>query len=252
MRIALVTQNETVFLPNSLDYLLRRLPESVEVAACIVLKGSSISGSSSIRKAMNLARIFGPYFVVRNGLIHVYRTISGYTVEGVARLHGIPLLQLSQGINHPDSISRISDLDLDVLINIAGSEIFRKQLIDLPRICTLNLHTSKLPHYRGMLPSFWVMLNDESETAVSVFKVDEGIDTGPVIVQVPLKIAGLSQSQIIRLTKYMGMDAIVQAIQTLTDGATEGNVPQEGEGSYYSFPTRKDAKRFRKMGKRFF
>jgi len=252
MRIALVTQNETVFLPSALDYLLRRLPASAEVAACIILSGSSVRGNSAIKKAINLARIFGPYFVLRNGLVHAYRTMSGYTIEGIAKDHQISIIQLSRGINHPDSLSQISDLDLDILINIAGAEIFRKKLIDLPRICTLNLHTSKLPHYRGMLPSFWVMLNDETETAVSVFAVDEGIDTGPVLAQLPLKIKGLSQAQLIRLTKHMGMDAIVLALDSLGRGRQIEYVEKEGVGSYYSFPTRADVKRFRQMGKRFF
>jgi len=48
-----------------------------------------------------------------------------------------------------------------------------------PKGC-LNLHSALLPKYRGLMPSFWVLKNNENKTGVSVFFVDKGIDSGPI------------------------------------------------------------------------
>ena len=64
-----------------------------------------------------------------------------------------------------------------------GNQIFKKQIIELaPKGC-INLHTALLPKYRGLMPTFWVLKNNEKYTGVSVFFVDKGIDSGPIIVQ---------------------------------------------------------------------
>ena len=248
----LVTQNESIFLPSALDYFIRRALPCYEVQSCIILGRSSVGGASSFERLRRLWAIFGTYFVLRNVIVHVWKLLRGNSVEETARFHGVPVIKLSENINSPESIDQLRTLGPDFIVNVAGSEIFRNELITLPKIATLNLHTSKLPEYKGMLPTFWVMLEDEEETAVSVFIVDEGIDTGPVVVQNPLRISGLSQFELIRITKIMGMDAIIESVEYLARG---GRIKQSGEssqGSYYSFPKKSDVKRFRKNGKRFF
>ena len=70
-----------------------------------------------------------------------------------------------------------------MLVSILGNQIFKRKLIDLaPKGC-INLHTALLPKYRGLMPTFWALKNNEKNTGVSVFFVDEGIDSGPIIIQ---------------------------------------------------------------------
>jgi methionyl-tRNA formyltransferase len=94
-------------------------------------------------------------------------------------------------------------------------KFFKKKLIELaPKGC-LNLHTALLPEYRWLMPTFWVLRYGEKETGVSVFFVDEGIDSGPIVVQKRIVINGDSQEKLIRRTKKIGMEAIVEAIDLI-------------------------------------
>lgn len=116
----------------------------------------------------------------------------------------------------------------------------------------LNLHTALLPKYRGLMPSFWVLKNDENYTGVSVFFVDEGIDSGPILVQKKIKIDNRTQQELIRYTKKIGMDAIIEAIELVQSGNYKLISNPDKKMTYYSFPTRKDVKEFRKKEKKFY
>lgn len=251
-RVVLITQDESTLLPTALDYLCRRIVDPIELCGCVLLQGQSTRTASNLDALLKLLRIFGPYFIIRNGIRHLLNRFSGHTVERIMDCHGVPVIRLTDGVNSPASLKRISSLQPDYLVNVTGSEIFRRPIINLPRVATLNLHTSRLPQYRGMLPTFWALHEGEHETAVTVFIVDEGIDTGPIVVQKSIKITGLSLVRLIELTKFMGMDAILEAIDQLEVGPQLDPVIPTESGSYYSFPTREDVKLFKKRGNRFF
>ena len=102
------------------------------------------------------------------------------------------------------------------------------------------------------MPSFWVLKNQEKETGVSVFYVDEGIDSGPILVQKRIPLTGQSQEALIRISKKLGMDAIIEAIDKIHRGDTKTIPNDDSEQSYFSFPTKEDVKDFKRAGARFF
>ena len=140
----------------------------------------------------------------------------------------------------------------DILISIAGNEIFKKPLIDLAPEGCLNLHTALLPKYRGLMPSFWVLKNREKYTGVSVFYVDEGIDSGPIITQKKFLIEDLNQEILIKKTKELGMKAIIEALQDIKNKNVKLIENNCEDMTYFSFPSRKDVIDFYKNGARFF
>jgi formyltetrahydrofolate hydrolase len=96
-----------------------------------------------------------------------------------------------------------------------GNQIFKSPILNLaPKGC-INLHTALLPKYRGLMPTFWVMKNNEKKTGVSVFFVDEGIDSGPIIIQEKLEIGNFTQEQLIKRTKKIGMELISKSIDLI-------------------------------------
>jgi methionyl-tRNA formyltransferase len=125
-------------------------------------------------------------------------------------------------------------------------------LIDLaPKGC-LNLHTALLPKYRGLMPTFWTLKNGEKETGVSVFLVDEGIDSGPIVVQKRVRIDTDRLEELIRRTKVIGMDAVWEAVEKVRVGKPKLIPNPDSEKSYFSFPTRDDVRAFRAAGKRLY
>jgi methionyl-tRNA formyltransferase len=254
MRIVIITQDEPFYLSENLEYLVKILPNHSKIVGCVVNSASPYGKKESFyQKARKTAAIFGLNFFLRYALRFLWRKVSGNgSIQITLKKLGIQPINLDTGINHPSSLSKISEFKPDLLVSILGNEIFKKKLIELaPKGC-LNLHTALLPKYRGLMPSFWVLRNDEKETGVSVFFVDEGIDSGPIIVQKRIFINGDSQEELIQRTKKMGMEAISEAIDLIQTDRVSLIANDASLMSYYSFPTRKDVNTFKANGKRFF
>lgn len=174
------------------------------------------------------------------------------SVAHVLKKHNIPLIQIEGSINSKENLQILKDQKPDLMVSIGGNHIFKKPLLDIATYGCINLHTALLPKYRGLMPSFWVLKNNEQYTGVSVFLVDEGIDSGPIIVQKKVEIGNRSQEELIRYTKQIGMECIIESIKIIHGGAVK-YIPNPNEArTYFSFPTREDVKDFYKADKRIF
>jgi methionyl-tRNA formyltransferase len=74
-------------------------------------------------------------------------------------------------------------MEPDMAIVVAFGQILKKNLLTIPGWGVINIHASLLPKYRGAAPIQWAILNDESKTGLTVMRMDEGLDTGPILVQ---------------------------------------------------------------------
>lgn len=255
MRITIITQSDPFYLAPNLDYLIRSIPEHSKIVSAVVLGASPFGERSSFwGKTKKTIRIFGLSFFVKYGIKFVKNKLNpNKSVKKIFKKHKIPFIQLEKDINHIDSFNKIKSYSPDLLISIAGNQIFKKAVIDLaPKGC-LNLHTALLPKYRGLMPSFWVLKNQEKETGVSVFFVDKGIDSGPILVQKRIPIGNdMTQAQLIEKSKKVGMDAIVEAIDLIYENNFQLMANPNSEMTYYPFPSKRDVIAFEKAGKKFY
>jgi len=253
MNIILITQDDTFFLPDNIDYLIRGFPDDSRIVAAVLLDASPFGGKKGfITKAKETYAIFGTGFFIRYAYkFCINKIILRRSVRTTLNRHAIKILEISD-INSDSSLNLINSYKPDLLISIAGNQIFKKPLIQLANKGLLNLHTALLPKYRGLMPSFWVLKNKEEYTGVSVFFVDEGIDSGPILVQKKISIGNKTQSDLIKETKKLGMDAIIEAVKLIGSGIYELIDNDDAKMTYYSFPTKKDVNEFRKAGKRFY
>jgi methionyl-tRNA formyltransferase len=254
MRIVLITQDEPFFLARSLAYLLDRLPANARVVGAVLLNPSPFGKKeTSLGKLLRTYRVFGASFTAHYvGRFLAAKISWSPTVATVLRSRNVALVQLSAGINSKSSLQQVRRLAPDLLISVAGNEIFRRPLIQLaPKGC-LNLHSALLPKYRGLMPSFWVLRFGEQYTGVSVFAVDDGIDSGPILVQKRFEIGDMSQYELIKYAKFIGMDAISEAVAMIMSGDVRYLPNDDKEATYYSFPTNRDVAEFLKVGARFY
>jgi methionyl-tRNA formyltransferase len=94
----------------------------------------------------------------------------------------IPCLRHSN-VNSPEFITQIASFNCDMNISMSFDQIFRKTLLELTPDGMINCHAGKLPLYRGRNILNWALINDEKEFGITVHYVDEGIDTGDIILQ---------------------------------------------------------------------
>jgi len=253
MRLVIITQNEPFYLSQNLNYLINNLKNNHEFVGVVISDVSPFGKKESfIKKAFKTKKIFGLNFFIYYSIKFLFSKIFTISVRTLLNKFNIPEIIIDGSINSKKNIELINSYNPDLLISILGNQIFKKPLLDLaPKGC-INLHTAMLPKYRGLMPTFWVMKNNEKYTGVSVFFVDEGIDSGPIIVQEKVEIGNSTQAQLIMRTKKIGMKLIVKAVNLITENNLVLLPNPESEKTYYSFPTRKDVIEFKKIGKRFF
>lgn len=86
-------------------------------------------------------------------------------------------------INSKTFIEEVKALNCDLFVSANYNQIFKAEIINIPRLKTINCHTGMLPFYRGMNALNWTIINGEQEYGITTHMVDEGIDTGDIIHQ---------------------------------------------------------------------
>ena len=89
-----------------------------------------------------------------------------------------------------DLIKEIEDLNPDIIFSLYYRKIFPQKLLSIPRLGCVNVHPSLLPEYRGPTPTAWSILNNEAEVGVTIHLMDDGIDTGDILVQQKTEVDG--------------------------------------------------------------
>ncbi len=110
-------------------------------------------------------------------------------LDGISERHSVPLFKINH-INDADSIEAIRSADLDWLFIIGWSQIANSEVLASTRYGVLGMHPTLLPEGRGRAAVPWAIIKGLDRTGVTMFVLDEGVDTGPLIAQVELPIAG--------------------------------------------------------------
>jgi methionyl-tRNA formyltransferase len=98
-------------------------------------------------------------------------------VKILAEKLNLPILQPAKARDEK-FISELRELKPDLIVVVAYGQILPQSILDLPKFGCLNVHTSLLPKYRGASPIQSAILNGETETGVTIMKMDAGLDTG--------------------------------------------------------------------------
>jgi methionyl-tRNA formyltransferase len=109
-------------------------------------------------------------------------------VKREAETLGVPVLQFEK-VRTPETQATLAALNADLFVVVAYGRILPQALLDLPRLGPFNVHASLLPKLRGAAPIQWAIINGETETGVSIMRMEAGLDTGPVAATRALPIA---------------------------------------------------------------
>ncbi len=150
-------------------------------------------------------------------------------VKTLALRLGLPVLQPPRARDEK-FIAELRALQPDLIVVAAYGQILPQSILDLPRHGCLNVHTSLLPKYRGAAPIQWAIANGDTETGVTIMKMDAGLDTGPIVSQRRTAIQPADDSATLhdRLAR-LGADLLVQTIPDYATGRIQPR-PQPAEG----------------------
>ena len=132
---------------------------------------------------------------------------------------------MSNGINVLKPIGRdnlkdlIKTLNPEIVITIAYGQIIPEDLLNLPKYGWINVHFSSLPRWRGAAPVQWAILSSDTESGVTVFKLDKGMDTGPVYLTKTVSIEPDETTELL-LTRLsnIGADLAIQSLAVIQGG----------------------------------
>ena len=123
------------------------------------------------------------------------------TLFNFSKKHNIDYFKL-RNVNSETSLKKISAYTCDVLVSMSFNQIFKRDIINLTPGGIINCHAGKLPFYRGRNILNWALINDEKEFGITVHFVDEGIDTGDIILQKTFPITDLDCYKTLLNTSY--------------------------------------------------
>jgi methionyl-tRNA formyltransferase len=136
-------------------------------------------------------------------------------IKEVAQRFGLPVFQPEKA-SDGSFCTTVQDLDPDLFVVVAFGQVLKKVLLNIPRWGSLNIHASLLPKYRGAAPIQWAVINDDSETGLTAMRMDEGLDTGPILFQesIPIDPDETAGELHDRLSRLSG-DVLVKTIDGL-------------------------------------
>jgi methionyl-tRNA formyltransferase len=146
---------------------------------------------------------------------------------------GLPIFQ-PERIRTDEAQARVHEVGADLMVVVAYGQILPASLLNAPRLGTLNVHASLLPRHRGAAPIEWSILSGDTETGVTIMQMDAGVDTGPILAQVPVPLAvdataGPLEGQLANL----GARLMARTLDDFANGRITP-VPQPAEGATYA------------------
>ncbi len=132
-----------------------------------------------------------------------------------------------------ETINLIKDINPDIIVVVAYGKILPKVILDIPEFGCINVHASLLPKYRGAAPIQWAVLNGDTETGVAVQQMNEGIDTGDLLLVKKTKIdINETSAELFDRLSFLGADALDKTINMIENDSVKRTPQPDGDFGY--------------------
>lgn len=244
-RILFITEDDPLYVRRFFDVFLAEYdPAELEIVGITVMNAFK---ESLVATGKRVLRFYGRDFP---------RLLASFAAakarrEGIPRLArdaGVPFLDTAS-VNDPAYLERLRALDLDVIVSVAAPEIFKPPILEIPRLGCVNIHSGRLPVYRGMMPVFWQMQKGEPHVTISIHEMVPALDAGPVLGTAEVPIAERdSLHRVMVEAKHVGARLMIDVLRTLAAGTAQPQPVDMDGASYFSFPQPPDVAVLRGRG----
>ena len=163
-------------------------------------------------------------------------------VKEVAKKHNIPVYQPERVKKDREFLDNMKNLNADVNVVVAFGQILPKELLDAPKYGSINVHGSLLPKYRGAAPIQWSVINGDETSGVTTMYMDEGLDTGDMILKAEVKIGEEETAgELYERLKVMGAELLIRTLDEVENG-TAKREKQPEDFSYAPMLTKETGK----------
>ena len=169
------------------------------------------------------------------------RKLTPSPVKALALEQGIPVYQPTT-LKDPEAVAELAGLRPDLMVVVAYGLLLPPQVLEIPRLGCVNIHASILPRWRGAAPIQRAIEAGDSETGVSIMRMEEGLDTGPVylVKRTPIEAEDTAATLHDRLSR-LGAEALMEALPGIADGALQPVAQNDEEATYARKLDKKEA-----------
>lgn len=165
--------------------------------------------------------------------------LSHPPVKGVALEAGLNIIQ-PESLRGKGIADEISSLSPEFIVVVAYGKVLPPSVLTIPLKGCINVHASLLPKYRGAAPIQWSIINGDEMTGVTTMLMDEGLDTGSILLQQETVIKDDDTSETLgKRLSTTGASLLIKTIKDIRDGSVRPQ-PQAGESSYAPIIKKKD------------
>ena len=169
------------------------------------------------------------------------QVLTACPVKTFALSKGLKVFQYDKIRN--EGVEDLKSLDVDAFITCAFGQILSKEILDIPKIGTFNIHGSLLPKYRGSSPIQYAVINGEKETGITVMRTDEGIDTGDIVYSEKTFIGeNETAGELFNRLSVLGADCIIKALKLIESGKATFVKQDEKLATYTKMIKKENAK----------
>ncbi|MCC0631581.1 methionyl-tRNA formyltransferase [Clostridioides sp. ZZV15-6388] len=153
-------------------------------------------------------------------------------VKELAIENNIPVYQPIKA-RDKDFIDTMKSLNPDVIVVVAFGQILPKEILEIPKFGCINVHVSLLPKYRGAAPINWVIINGEEKTGVTTMYMDEGLDTGDMILKSEVNLdENITAGELHDKIMNIGAETLKETLKLIEEGTAPREVQNHEEFSY--------------------
>ena len=164
-------------------------------------------------------------------------------VKETALAAGLEVIQPEKIKNNAQFRARLEALAPDAIVVVAYGRIIPPWMLSLPRLGCINLHASLLPKYRGAAPIQWAVAMGEAVTGNTTMLLEEGLDTGPILLQQEIPIApGQTAAELFDVLAKAGAPLVVKTLTGLDDGTIKPKQQDHSRATLAPILTRDDGR----------
>ena len=158
--------------------------------------------------------------------------LAACPVKEVALEHHIPVYQ-PERIKRPEGVEMLKACAPDLCVTAAFGQLLSQEILDIPPLGTVNVHSSLLPRHRGSAPINWAVIMGETVTGVTTMFTDKGMDTGDILLMRETPIGEKENAgQLSDRLAVMGAELLIETIRELEAGTLK-RIPQDHEAATY-------------------
>lgn len=247
LRVLLVTEDDPLYVIRFFEVFFAECPERIELCGITV---DDAFHEPLTKTAKRMLGFYGPLGFVRLGTRFAAVKARRVSIARLAERHGIEVVHTTS-VNDPAYVQRVRDMNVDVIVSVAAPEIFRQDILGAARLGCINIHSGRLPKYRGMMPTFWQLLHGEDHVTITVHEMVEQLDAGRILGTRRFELRDHDVlDRVITETKRDGARLMIDVLQQMADGTTSPQDIDMTQKEYFSFPKGEDVRKFRKRGHR--